>query len=224
MIGYLQGVILEKKTDRVLLLVAQVGYEVEVPAGTLCALPKPGESCNLYISTYVREDAFRLFGFANAFDKAVFECLIQVSGVGPRAACVLLSVLDGTQLCQAIVHQQTHRLTAIPGVGAKTADRLVLELKTKLQKLLAREQDASEAQGGADAPTRKGALAQKEYDENNILDDLKSALANLGYKDKQIHQAISSVTKQMEKAQSFSFEDALKYTLKQFSEHVFKTA
>ena len=106
-----------------------VAYEVEVPASSLCLLPPLNQEAELYIITHVREDALRLFGFANYFDKLIFDSLIQVSGIGPKAALALLGVVDGFELCDMIINNQVVRLTSIPGIGAKTAERLVLELK-----------------------------------------------------------------------------------------------
>ena len=134
MIGYLKGILFEKKPDHILLLVGGVGYEIEVPASSLCSLPELNKEVSLYIITHVREDALRLFGFISYFDKLVFDALIQVSGIGPKAALALLGVVDGFELSDLIIQNQVVRLTSIPGIGAKTAERLVLELKTKLQK------------------------------------------------------------------------------------------
>ncbi len=231
MIGYLKGILLEKKPEHILLYVNGVGYEVEVPASSLCLLPKLNEPVALYILTHVREDSFRLFGFVNYFDKLIFDSLIQVSGIGPKAALALLGVVDGFELCDFIIHNQVVRLTSIPGIGAKTAERLVLELKTKLQKLLARYE--GERAPSPDVVTlfpeeslQEHVKATPKQKDNLIrrqtVDDLKSALANLGYKEKQTAEVVEHFAKKIHAGEDIPFEIALKQVLKKMSEHVFK--
>lgn len=232
MIGYLKGTLFLKNPDRIILLVNHVGYEVEIPASSLCALPQINEDVALHILTHVREDSIRLFGFVRLFDKLIFDALIQVSGVGPKAALALLSVADGLELCEMIIQNQLVRLTATPGIGAKTAERLVLELKTKLQKLLARyesETSHSERQvstvKGPD-PLRDGGLQEigrhDKFIRSQVVDDLKSALSNLGYKEKQFSPIVDHFAKKIHAGEELSFEVALKQVLKKLSEHVLK--
>lgn len=230
MIGYLKGRLLEKRPEHILLLVQGVGYEIEVPASSLCLLPKINQETELHILTYVREDAIRLFGFVHFFDKLIFDSLIQVSGIGPKAALALLSVVDGFELCDMIIHNHVARLTSIPGIGAKTAERLVLELKTKLQKLLLRyesERQTSEHSPGLfpddyvlenPAPIKKN----PQLIRTQIVDDLKSALANLGYKEKQFSSVVDHYAKKIHAGEDLPFEIALKQVLKSLSEHVLK--
>lgn len=213
MIGYLKGILAEKKPDHILLLVNNVGYEVEVPASSLCLLPKLNEVTSLYILTYVREDCLRLFGFVSYFDKLIFDSLIQVSGIGPKAALALLGVVDGVELCHMIIHNQVARITATPGIGLKTAERLVLELKTKLQKLLARHNGEQ-----FDAASEQN----HKFIGNQIVDDLKSALLNLGYKEKQFAQIVDETAQKIQKGDDVPFEVAFKNILKKLSEHALK--
>lgn len=231
MIGYLKGLLLEKKTDRVILLVHDVGYEVEVPASSLCLLPRLNEIAELHILTHVREDSLRLFGFINLFDKLIFDALIQVSGVGPKAALVLLGVSDGFDLCDMIIHNKLVRLTSIPGIGTKTAERLVLELKTKLQKLIARYESERQSSDHPNAVMQDDFILEKDkYSplqnakliRSQIVDDLKSALSNLGYKEKQFAQVVEHFSQKIHAGEDLPFEIALKQALKQLSEHVLK--
>ena len=227
MIGYLKGILFEKKPDHIILLVNGVGYEVEVPASSLCLLPPLNQEAELYIITHVREDALRLFGFANYFDKLIFDSLIQVSGIGPKAALALLGVVDGFELCDMIINNQVVRLTSIPGIGAKTAERLVLELKTKLQKVQARYEGSERVVTLFDDNMKleKKPIPQKQTTKlirTQIVDDLKSALSNLGYKEKQFAQVVEHFAQKIHAGEDLPFEVALKQVLKKLSEHVLK--
>ncbi|MES2615600.1 MAG: Holliday junction branch migration protein RuvA [Bdellovibrionota bacterium] len=220
MIGYLKGFLLEKRPDHIVLLVNNVGYEIEVPASSLCLLPPLNAEVALHILTYVREDAIRLFGFLHYFDKLVFDSLIQVSGIGPKAALALLGVVDGFELCDMIVQNQVVKLTSIPGIGTKTAERLVLELKTKLQKLSARYEDSHlEHNLEKKDPT---ARQNTKLIHSQTVDDLKSALSNLGYKEKQFAQVVEHFAQKIHAGEEMPFEVALKQSLKKLSEHMFK--
>lgn len=132
MIGYLRGALLEKSPNEVILECGGVGYEVVIPISTFTALPQDSSPVALRIYTHVREDAIVLFGFATAEEKNVFERLISVSGIGPKLAITVLSGLATGDLVAAIRGSDIQRLTRIPGVGKKTAERMVLELKDKL--------------------------------------------------------------------------------------------
>ncbi len=213
MIGYLRGLLLDKRPDHVLIDIKGVGYEVEVPVSTLCRMPSLNEPISLFIHTHVREDSLRLFGFFTHFDKLVFQSLLAVSGVGPKAALALLGSFDGQELCETIGNQHTSKLTAIPGIGGKTAERLVLELKTKLQKLSLRY-------AGSSSTISADSFLSESV--TNIADDLKTALLNLGYKEKQFLSIVDKVLQGKNDSASFSFEQALKEILKKLSEHVWK--
>lgn len=132
MIGNLRGTVLEKSPNEVIVDVGGVGYEVSIPISTYTALPQAGSPVALKIHTHVREDAIVLFGFATPEERAVFERLITVSGIGPKLAITVLSGLATTDLVTAITTGDVQRLVRIPGVGKKTAERMVLELKDKL--------------------------------------------------------------------------------------------
>ena len=129
MIARLTGTILDLKTDRVVLDVHGVGYELAIPLGTFSALPAAGEKAVLHVHTHVREDALQLFGFATPQEKYVFERLLSVSGIGPKVALTVLSGLPLPELVGAIASQNARVLATIPGVGKKLAERLGLELK-----------------------------------------------------------------------------------------------
>ncbi|MBV8552483.1 MAG: Holliday junction branch migration protein RuvA [Acidobacteriaceae bacterium] len=132
MIGHLRGVLFEKHPNQVIVEAAGVGYEVQIPISTYTSLPDAGATVALRIHTHVREDALALFGFATPEEKAVFERLISVSGIGPKLAITVLSGLATAELIGAIRGSDVQKLVRIPGVGKKTAERIVLELKDKL--------------------------------------------------------------------------------------------
>ncbi|MBV9033437.1 MAG: Holliday junction branch migration protein RuvA [Acidobacteriaceae bacterium] len=132
MIGHLRGTVFEKNPNEIILEAAGVGYEVVIPISTYTVLPDKGAPVSLRIYTHVREDAFTLFGFATAEEKAVFERLISVSGIGPKLAVTVLSGLATADLIAAIRSGDVPRLVRIPGVGKKTAERIILELKDKM--------------------------------------------------------------------------------------------
>ncbi len=179
MIGRLSGVVLEKRPDRALVDASGVGYELHVPLGTFAALPAVGERASLHVHTHVREDAILLFGFATAEERALFERLITVSGVGPKVALAVLSGLPLPELVGAIAAQNVKRLSTIPGVGKKLAERLGVELKDKVQGLLA---------GGAPPSAEPaGALS-------GLLEDAVGALLNLCYRKPQAEAAVKAAS------------------------------
>ena len=132
MIGRRHGKLLEKNPPQILIDVSGVGYEVDVPMSTFCNLPEVGGELTLYTHFVVREDAELLYGFATLAERAVFRALIKISGVGPKIALALLSGITVDQLKDAVDRGETGLLTKVPGIGKKTAERLVLELKGKL--------------------------------------------------------------------------------------------
>ena len=172
MIGKLTGTLLEKNPPEVLLDCHGVGYEVNVPMSTFYNLPAVGERVSLLTQFIVREDAQLLYGFATAPERAAFRQLIKVSGVGPRMALGILSGMGVDDLAQAITLQEVGRLVKVPGIGKKTAERLLLELKGKL---------------GADmgsAPHQASSAAQA---------DILQALLALGYSDKDAAAALKAL-------------------------------
>lgn len=166
MIAHLRGTVLEKNPQHAILDVAGVGYDVQIPASTYSSLPDTGAVAALRIHTHVREDALVLFGFATADEKTVFERLITVSGIGPKLAVTILSGLATEELVMAIRTSDVLKLVRIPGVGKKTAERIVLELKDKLQAIGVPETTAA---------AQKTAPAL-----DPLAEDVLSALMNLG--------------------------------------------
>ncbi len=165
MISFLRGTLLEKNPAHVIVDVGGVGYELAVSVPTFTHLPDPGGEVKLRVHTHVREDALLLYGFLTADEKALFEKLISVSGIGPKVAMGVLSGLPSADLVGAIRGGQTDRLVRIPGVGKKTAERIVLELRDKLDGI-----------AGVSAPaaaTKAAALSDLEM-------DVVSALMNFG--------------------------------------------
>ena len=132
MIAWLTGRLVEKAPTRVILDVHGVGYDVAVPVSTFYAIGDPGGDVTLRVHTHVREDALALFGFRTTFELAVFERLIGISGIGPKLALAVLSGIEAADLVQAVQRGDVARLTRIPGVGKKTAERICLELKDRL--------------------------------------------------------------------------------------------
>jgi Holliday junction DNA helicase RuvA len=171
-IASLHGTVLEKSEDEAIIEVAGVGYRVAFSVLTLTRLPPVGENVRVRVRTVVREDAFELFGFLNGVEEAMFTLLTSVSHVGPRLAMTVLSGLEVDELVVALERGEVARLTRIHGVGRKTAERLVLELREKV-KVLPRSTPAAAAR-----PLEEGARA-----------DLVSALANLGYRPAQAEAA-----------------------------------
>jgi Holliday junction DNA helicase RuvA len=163
-IARLSGKVAEKGADHAILDVAGVGYLVHLSAVTLAQLPPHGQAATLRTFTNVRQDAIELFGFATEDEEAVFRALIEVKGVGPRAAQNILSGIAARDLAAAVAQGDVARLTKVPGIGKKTAERLVLELKEKLAVL---------AQAAGPARVSAG---------DDVLEQLRQALVNLGYK------------------------------------------
>jgi Holliday junction DNA helicase RuvA len=174
-IARLSGKVAEKGADHAIVDVGGVGYLVHLSAVSLAQLPPQGESGTLRVFTNVRQDAIDLFGFATEEEEAVFRALIDVKGVGPRAAQNILSGIQARDLAQAIAQGDVARLTKVPGVGKKTAERLVVELKEKLA-LLARAAGPERSRPGAGA-----------------LEQLRTALVNLGYKPPQADSAVDAL-------------------------------
>jgi holliday junction DNA helicase RuvA len=133
MIGSLAGVLISKSPPHLLLEVAGVGYELEAPMSTFYGLPAPGERTRLLTHLVVREDAHALYGFATLEERTLFRSLLKISGVGPRIALAILSGMSGSVFAQAVRAQDSSALTRIPGVGRKTAERLIVEMRDRLE-------------------------------------------------------------------------------------------
>ena len=172
MIGRIAGVLIEKNPPQILVDCQGVGYDVDVPMSTFYNLPALGEKVVLLTHLAIREDAHVLFGFATAEERSTFRQLIKISGVGARTALSILSGMTVADLSQAISLQEAGRLTRVPGIGKKTAERLLLELKGKL---------------GADL----GSLFSTTHDDHSA--DILNALLALGYSDKEAQLAMKTV-------------------------------
>jgi Holliday junction DNA helicase RuvA len=192
MIGLLRGRLLEKRPNQVILDVAGVGYLVSIPLSTYAALADIHTEVTLLIHTHVREDALTLYGFLSAREKHFFELLLSASGVGPSLALKILSGMNVEELVPAIRTGDLARLTKIPGVGRKTAERIVVELKDKLATVAVEsEKPAPASPAGVEA-------------------DVKSALLNLGYDERTTDAAVAEAKRS---AGTASFEKLLRETL-----------
>ena len=176
MIGRLTGVLVEKNPPQILLDVQGVAYEVDVPMSTFYNLPALGERLTLLTHLVVREDAHLLYGFASGPERATFRQLIRIAGIGPRTALAILSGLSVSELAQAVSRQDAARLVKVPGIGKKTAERLLLELKDKLAPDLAGSATvASDAQ--ADIVQALLALGYSEREAGAALKNLPPDIA-----------------------------------------------
>ena len=180
MIGRLTGTLLEKNPPQITLDVHGVGYELEVPMNTFYNLPDLGGKLSLYVHMVVREDGHFLFGFGTDAERAAFRQLIRISGVGPRIALAVLSGMSVGDLAQAVTMQEAGRLTKIPGIGKKTAERLLLELRDKLPKSGAIASAAATPNEGADV---LNALLALGYSEKEALAAIKQLPPDVGVSD-----------------------------------------
>jgi len=190
MIAQVRGRLLRKEPQEAIVDVGGVGYRVTIPLSTFYRIGEPGSEVTLLTHTHVREDALALFGFLTLVEQALFERLIAVSGVGPKLAVGVLSGIEAPDLVTALRASDIARLTRIPGVGKKTAERLVLELKDKLQDL----------PSSAAATTAPGGAA----------DDIVSALVHLGYSRPEAERAAERAMREHSEGR---FEDLLRFAL-----------
>lgn len=195
MIGYLHGTILEKEASTLVVDVRGVGYQVEIPLSTFYEAGRPGEEIRLHIHTHVREDAIMLFGFASTGERTLFRKLISLSGIGPKLALAIIGGLGPEELLQAVESGNLPVITGIPGVGKKTAERLVLELKGSVGQL----------QDSLGVAVQPGAKAG-----SGLQTDIISALENLGFKRAQAEKALATVNIEDE----MSFEEILRLCLR----------
>ena len=196
MIAALRGRVAEKAPNRVVVDVSGVGYEVFVPLSTFYDVGDEGAEVALRVYTHVREDALQLYGFLTDLERQMFERLIAISGIGPRLAIAVLSGLETRDLVTAVQRADVVRLTTIPGVGKKTAERIVLELKDRLTQLVMPA--AADARTPVSGPDRLRA-------------DLLSALQNLGYHRPDAERAVEALLKE---SPDQTFEHALKDALR----------
>jgi Holliday junction DNA helicase RuvA len=193
-IAHLSGALFEKHLQRLVVDVGGVGYELHVPLSTLYVVGDVGATVALHVHTHVREDALQLFGFATTLERTLFERLIGISGIGPKVALAVLSGIEPAELVRAIRHGDLGRLTSIPGVGKKTAERIVIELRDRLPPGLA--PDA--APGGVD----------------DVRADVVSALGNLGYQRAAAEKALDRV---LGRTADKGFEPLLREVLKELA-------
>lgn len=197
MIALLTGKIAYKSIDHLIVDVGGVGYRLMIPLSTFYALPDDGEA-RLYVHTHVKEDAIHLYGFLTSAEKEMFTLLLSVSGVGPRLALNILSNIPAEEFRIALGEGNIKRLSAIPGIGKKTAERLVLELREKVKRL-----------GPPTAPSAT-APSSTAHTLASACDDTLSALLNLGYKENQAKKVLES----MEISADTPLEEILKGALK----------
>jgi holliday junction DNA helicase RuvA len=196
-IAHLRGTILEKHPNRITVDVNGVGYDVAVPLSTFYGLGDEGSAIALRIHTVVREDALLLYGFATLLEQDLFERLISISGIGPKVALAVLSGIEPLDLVRAIERGDLARLTAIPGVGKKTSERIVVELKDRLP----RAHVAAIAAGAPPAPPA-------------LRDDVLSALTNLGYHRPLAEKAVAAA---VQATPDGDFERTLKHALRELA-------
>jgi len=196
MIAFLRGRVLDKHPNRIVVDVNGVGYELYVPLSTYYHVGDAGTEISLRVHTHVREDALQLFGFLTPLEQLLFERLIGISGIGPKLAIAVLSGIETRELVVSVQRADIARLTRIPGIGKKTAERIVLELKDRL---------------GDVAPADAGAGEQRPS-ADRLRDDLVSALENLGYHRPLAEKAADAARSRDSGAM---FEDALKSALRE---------
>ncbi len=196
MIAHLSGALIEKHLQRLVVDVGGVGYEVLVPLSTFYAVGEPGGQVALRVHTRVTDDAIQLFGFHTPLEQRLFERLISVNGIGPKLGLAVLSGIEPVELVRAVRQGDVVRLTRIPGIGRKTAERIVLELKDRLPTDVAVPDTAVEETTGA------------------VRDDVLSALVNLGYQRPAVEKAVDQVLRRLSAS---DFEPALREVLKELS-------
>lgn len=199
MIALLTGRLAHKSPDAIIIDVNGVGYRVQIPFSTYYELPEEGKAVSLSIYTHVKEDAISLFGFRTVTEKEFFQLLISVSGIGPKMARDILSNIQPDELAGAIVQGNLVRLSSIPGIGKKTAERLVLELKEKVRKM-----DV--------APSAKETAPSEASPE--VADDVASALVNLGYKEAVVRKVLAEMTIEPGASTEAVLRQALKVLMK----------
>ncbi|MDR2926345.1 MAG: Holliday junction branch migration protein RuvA [Azoarcus sp.] len=185
MIGRVSGILLEKKPPQILVEAAGIGYEIDVPMSTFCDLPDCGAAVRLYTHFAVREDGHFLYGFATNEERAVFRLLIKISGVGARTALAILSGLPVSELALAVSRQESARLVKIPGIGKKTAERLLLELRGKLDAV----------PGIPNQPFRPGTSG------SGGRGDILDALLALGYSEREALAAMKELAEDVDVAE-----------------------
>ena len=198
MIAFLTGKLLEKNPSNFIVDVGGIGYDVFIPLSTFYQAGENGSTLSLHIQMIVREDALILYGFSTKLEKEIFIRLISVSGVGPKLALTILSGLTIDELISALKNGDIRRLSGIPGIGKKTAERLVVELRDKLTAFSVPET------GGNSAPASTPESTPGQHQETLLKSDLVSALVNLGWQTAAAEKAVTQCLKE-ESRREFSF-------------------
>ena len=227
MIEWLSGKLMHAGPQGVIVDVNGVGYGVEVPLSVICHLPAVGQHIAFHISTIVREDAIRFFGFATYHDRLAFEVLLSLNGVGPKVALAILSTLSISALKLAVATNDGGILESVPGIGTRTAEKIIVELKPKINRLLSNSQGARpgtnlRAESEPFSLLREEASfdfplsSENEVDGINVIfADIGSALENLGYKDKVIQPLLQKLEKQHQKG---DFQELMRLALGELSQ------
>lgn len=204
MIGRLRGILLEKIAPEVLIECNGIGYEVTMPMTSIYALPEVNNEAIIYTHFVVREDAQLLYGFANKVERKLFRLVIKVNGVGPKLGLAILSSMSADQFVSCVTHDDLATIVKIPGVGKKTAERLLIEMRDRLK----------DWQAGGDSATDSFSLSVQQSDTpvNNAKGDATNALVSLGYNQTQADKAIKAVF-QAEMTSEDLIRDALKAML-----------
>ena len=198
MIARLTGTVVTKAVDHIVLDVRDVGYKVSIPLSTYYDLPEIEAAVSVFVHTYVREDTFQLFGFLTVDERDLFDALLRVTKVGPKLALAMLSGLSAGDLQQAIIEGDVPRLSAVPGVGRKTAERIILELREKLAKGQPELGDGMRARGPA----------------QTVVSDAATALQNLGYSRVVAERALRQVLHPTETGQTPALKELLRDALR----------
>lgn len=196
MIGRIRGVLVDKKPPEIQIDVAGICYEVQVPMSTLYQLPELGKEITLHTHFVVREDAQLLYGFFEEKDKSMFRSLIKINGVGPKMALGILSSMEANEFVRAVRSNDINAMVKMPGIGKKTAERLLIEMRDRLK-------DWDSEEGGTQVPVSAGA---------SITSDAETALISLGYKPQQAAHAIAAVLKTNPEIQGS--EELIRHSLK----------
>ena len=200
MIAHIQGFLHFKSPEYLVIDVDGIGYQVHVPLSTFYDLPQLGSTVSLHIHTHVREDALQLYGFQSPEEKALFVRLISISGIGPRLAVNILSGISPAELVDALIQNNLARLISVPGVGRKTAERIMVELRDKVSSLV---------------PGHDVTEPVKTTADEAMIEDALSALLNLGYKKGVAQRAIENARKRLQG--EITLESLLKESLRSLS-------
>jgi len=204
MIGRISGILLEKEDQQALIDVQGVAYEVDVPLNTFFNLPHPGSGITLHTHFVVREDAQLLFGFLEEKERSLFRILIRINGVGPKLALAMLSGMEVNEFVRCVQHDDVGALVKLPGVGKKTAERLIIEVKDKLKTW----------QGQEELPASAGA----KTGHGSSIEEAETALISLGYKPQEASRAVIAAVKILEESgQEAGSENLIRTALKNMS-------